>query len=156
MPVADYCRSDPCTASPHESIQDVAQRMDDLGVGSLVIVDADQCPVGIVTDRDVVLSAVRRRLDVGTTAVSKIMHQPVVTVTAGAPLAVAIRFMRQYSVRRIPVVDHRSGRLAGILTSDDVVQILADELSGAAELMRSQFPGDLPDGPARAPGPGEG
>jgi CBS domain-containing protein len=151
MPVEDYCRHAPATASPEESIQEVAIRMDVRGVGSLVVVDGDGRPVGMVTDRDTVLATVRRRLDAGATPVREIMHEPVVTVTAGAPIGVAIRFMRQYSLRRIPVVDHRSGRLLGILASDDVVQLLSNELSGAAEVIRSQFPADLGGRPPRAP-----
>jgi len=140
MPVKNYCRLVPCTASPEESIEDAAVRMDALGVGSLVVVDASGCPIGILTDRDVVLSTVRDRLDAAATSVSAIMHEPVATVTSGAPIGVAIRCMRRYRVRRILVVDDRSGRLEGIITVDDVVQLLSDELSGAAELIRSQFP----------------
>jgi CBS domain-containing protein len=143
MPVKDYCRLKPSTASPEESIEDVAVRMNALGVGSLVVVDGGERPVGMVTDRDVVLSTVRGRLDARATAVSEIMQEPVVTVTAEAPTGVAIRFMRKYSLRRILVVNNRSGSLEGILTVDDVVQLLSNELSSAAELIRSQFPADL-------------
>jgi CBS domain-containing protein len=152
VPAKDYCRPDPSTVAPEEPIRDAAQRMQAHGVGSLVVVDEDGCPIGMLTDRDIVLSTVRRHLDAESTPVREVMHAPVVTVTGGAPLGVAIRFMRQHSLRRIPVVDHRTGRLEGILASDDVVQILSDELSGAAELMRSQFPTGLAGAPARDPG----
>jgi CBS domain-containing protein len=143
MPVKNYCRLAPCTASPDESVEDAAVRMDARGIGSLVVVDANERPIGMLTDRDIVLSTVRGRLDAAATPVSEIMREPVVTVTAEAPIRVAIRFMRQYGVRRILVVDHRSGRLEGIVTADDVVHLLSNELSGAAELIRSQFPEDL-------------
>jgi CBS domain-containing protein len=146
MPVKNYCRLAPGTASPEESIEDAAVRMDARGIGSLVVVGADGLPVGMLTDRDVVLSTVRGRLDAGATPVSEIMHEPVVTVTAESPIGVAIRFMRRYGVRRILVVDDRSGRPEGILTADDVVQLLSNELSSAAELIRSQFPEDLGGG----------
>lgn len=143
MPVKNYCRLAPCTALPEESIEDAAVRMDALGVGSLVVVDASERPIGILTDRDVVLSTLRDRLDAAATPVSAIMHEPVATVTSETPIGVAIRSMRQYRVRRILVVDNRSGRLVGIVTVDDVVQLLSGELSGAAELIRSQFPKGL-------------
>lgn len=142
MPVKNYCRPAPGTASPEESIQDAAARMDAHGIGSLVVVDSDGRPIGMLTDRDVVLSTVRGRLDPGATPVREIMRGPVVTVTVKSPIGVAIRFMRRYGVRRIVVVDDRTGRLEGILSADDVVQLLSNELSGAAELIRSQFPMD--------------
>jgi len=142
MPVKNYCRLAPATASPEESIEDAAARMDARGIGSLVVVNADERPIGMLTDRDVVLATVRGRLDAGATPVSEIMHAPVVTVTAESPIGVATRFMRRHGVRRILVVDDRSGRLEGILTADDVVLLLSNELSGAAELIRSQFPAD--------------
>jgi CBS domain-containing protein len=148
MPVRNYCRLAPCTASPEESIENAARRMDARGIGSLVVVDAKERPIGMLTDRDIVLSSVRGSLDAAATPVREIMREPVTAVTAEAPIGVAIRFMRQYGVRRILVVNKRSGRLEGIVTADDVVQLLSHELSGAAELIRSQFPAD----PAEEPG----
>jgi predicted transcriptional regulator len=114
--------------------------MREAGVGCLVVVDEAQRPVGMLTDRDVVLAAIGRRLEPAKTSVRDVMHESVVTVTGGAPLGVAIRFMRQYRLRRIPIVDKETGKLAGIVTLDDVVQLLADELSGIAELLSLQNP----------------
>jgi CBS domain-containing protein len=140
MAVLEYCRREPKTATGDESLRQAAERMEQERVGSLVVVDDQQRPIGMLTDRDVVLAAIARRLDASTTPVHEIMHEPVVTVTEGSPVSVAIRFMRQYRLRRIPVVDHENGRLRGILSLDDVVQLLAEELGSAAELIRMQVP----------------
>jgi CBS domain-containing protein len=55
--------------------------------------------------------------------------------------------MRSDGVRRVPVVDD-AGKLVGILTADDVLQLAASELAGVAELVRSQFPADIEGGHA--------
>lgn len=138
MPVQDYCRTDAKTASPGETILAAAERMQATGVGSLVVVDEAERPVGMLTDRDVVVAAIGRRLEAGKTAVRDVMHESVVTVTGGAPIGVAIRFMRQYKLRRVPIIDEETGKLTGIITLDDVVQLLAEELGGIAELMSVQ------------------
>lgn len=138
MSVGKYCRRNPVTASPGDTVRDAAIRMDSLGVGSVVVVDESERPVGMVTDRDLALRVLRGRLDAGATALSEVMHEGVVTVTEKASLPVAIRFMSREGVRRIPVVDAESGRLTGILTCDDVLPLIADELSAAAGVVRSQ------------------
>lgn len=152
MPVKDFGRSELRTIAPGESILEAAQQMSTHDVGCLAVVDGNQCPVGMVTDRDIALAVAHRRIDAATTAVDEIMNHPAVTVTAEAPVAVAIRFMRQYSVRRILTVDAESGRLEGMLTLDDAVQLLASELSGVASLTRTQFPADLDGGHALSSG----
>ncbi len=147
MAVRDFCRRSPCTATPDESIREAAKRMDARGVGSLVVVDAEGKPVGMLTDRDIVMRVLRRRLDPDETTVGSVMQGEVSHVREAAPLEVAVRRMRSDAVRRIPVVDD-SGKLAGILTSDDVLQLAASELAGVSEAIRSQFPTDLEGGHA--------
>lgn len=143
MPVKDYCRSEPATARPDETIQEAAKRMEAAGAGCLVVVDAEQRPVGLLTDRDVALGVLRGRLDPTAAKVRELMHEPVVTVTEHAPLQVALRFMRQNALRRIPVVDNTSGELRGIVAADDFVQLISSELGLVADVMRHQSPANL-------------
>jgi CBS domain-containing protein len=148
MAVGDFCRRKPCTASADESIREAAKRMDARGVGSLVVVDAEGKPVGMLTDRDIVLRVLRRRLDPDATTVGSVLQQGELSrVREAAPLELAIRRMRSDAVRRIPVVDD-AGRLVGILTADDVLQLASSELAGLAAAVRSQFPADLEGGHA--------
>jgi CBS domain-containing protein len=145
MPIGDYCRREPVTATPGESIQDVARRLDAEGVGCAIVVDAERRPVGVATDRDIALRVLRRGLDPATTEIQAVMHEPAVTMTRNAPLAVAGRFMRQNGLRRIPVVESDSGALFGVIASDDLLQLAAAELSACAAVARQQFPAEPAD-----------
>lgn len=149
MPIGDYCRTSPATAQPEESIRQAAQRMESLGVGSLVVVDAERRPLGMITDRDLVLRVLRQGCDAETTPVGEVMRRPALMVTQKAPVAVAGRFMRRCGLRRLPIVDDE-GRLAGIVAVDDLLQLLSSELAAAATTVRSQFPADLEGGHALA------
>ncbi len=143
MPVRDYCRGDPSTAAPGDSLRAAAQEMEKRGVGCLVVVDGTEQPIGMITDRDIALGVLREGLDPEDTAVERVMHEPVITVTGKASLGVALRFMRQNGLRRIPVVDNQTGRLLGLFTCDDFLQLASAELEGVAEVVRSQFPAEL-------------
>lgn len=152
MPIVDYCRSEPVTAGADESIQEAAKRMDVSGVGCLVVVDGAARPIGIVTDRDLALQVLRRGLDPAAETLECVMSEPVVTITDHAPLGVAARFMRQHGVRRIPVVQGDTGAMVGIVSSDDLVQLVSSELSACADIARQQFPADLRGERALSPG----
>jgi CBS domain-containing protein len=142
MSVRDYCRRDPCTATPGESIREAAKRMDARGVGCLVVVDEQRRPIGMLTDRDIVLQVLRRRGDPDRVLVGAVMHREPTVVREDVRLDTAVRVMRRDTVRRVPVVDD-AGRLVGILSADDALQLLASELAGVAEAVRAQFPADL-------------
>lgn len=143
MSIADYCRPDPVTAVPADTLQEAAKRMDAAGVGCLVVVDDARRPLGVITDRDLALQVLRHRLDPSTETLEKVMHHPVITVTTRAPVIVVSRFMREHALRRIPVVDPDTGALVGIVSSDDLLQLVAGELSACAEVARQQFPLDV-------------
>lgn len=154
MAVRDYCRRDACTATPDESIREAAKRMDARGVGCLVVVDAQQRPIGILTDRDIVMRVLRRHADADSVQVGTVMERDPSSVRDGTPLDTAVRVMRRDTVRRMPVVDD-AGRLVGILSVDDALQLLASELAGVAQAVRAQFPADTDPRRALAPHGGE-
>jgi CBS domain-containing protein len=141
--VDEYCRRDPRCAAASESVRAAAQRMDAEGVGCLVVVDERRRPRGVLTDRDVALAVLGRGVDPDAARVGDLLEGDVVTVTARAPLAVAIRMLRLHALRRLPVVDARSGELVGLFTADDVMQLVAAELGAVAAVARQQFPADL-------------
>lgn len=85
----------------------------------------------------------RRGVDAAGTAIRELMEAPAVTISAGAPLAVAARFMREHGLRRLPVVETESGAIVGIVASDDLLQLVASELDACAAVARAQFPADL-------------
>ena len=74
MPVRDYCCRVMVSASPEDSVREAAKRMETEGVGCLVVVDAECMPVGMLTDRDVVMRVLRRRRDPDATRVMDVMQ----------------------------------------------------------------------------------
>jgi CBS domain-containing protein len=138
MSVAELCRRNPVVARPEESAREVAVRLDRSEVGCAVVVDLEQQPVGIVTDRDLVLKVLRRGLDPDTTPVRSVMTDEVVTVREHSPLKRALGWMRRDGIRRIPVVDDE-GKLVGVLAWDDALQVIAQEVTLAAAVARTQM-----------------
>jgi CBS domain-containing protein len=142
MSVRDHCRRDPCTAKADETIREVAKRMDVRGVGCVVVVDESEKPIGMLTDRDIVMKVLRRRRDPDKVTVGEVMHRELSTAFELEPLERAIFRMHREGVRRIPVRG-QGGKLCGILAIDDALQLLASELAGVAQAVRAQFPADL-------------
>jgi CBS domain-containing protein len=104
-------------------------------VGALVVVDGEgesSHPVGIVTDRDIVVEVMAPEVDASAFTVGDIMAGDLVTVRASDGVFETIRLMESKGVRRVVVVD-AAGRLVGILSLDDLVELLAEELSSLAK-----------------------
>lgn len=138
MPVIDVARTGVLTAHREQSAGNLATIMKEENVGSVVIEDDDR-PVGIVTDRDLVLAVLEPRRDPREVTAEEIMTETVVTVEADAGVFEATATMYEYAVRRMPVVDGE-GRLAGILTLDDVLVLLTDELDNVAGVIEAESP----------------
>ena len=154
MSVRDFCRPDPCTATEGETVREAAKRMDARGVGSLVVVDEAGRPIGMLTDRDVVVRVLRRHRSPDTTAVGEVMGREVSVVREASPLVQALRRMRSDGLRRLPVVD-AEGCLTGIIAADDALQLVASEFSDLAAVARAQFPAVLDGTRALADDAGE-
>ena len=122
------------TAHPDEPIADVARRMRDEHVGDVVVADSHRRPLGIVTDRDIVVTAVAQSADkLEKLLVSDVMTRPAVTARPET-LEEALKRMRSHGIRRLPVVG-AEGQLVGILTFDDVLRVMSVELSGLIGLV---------------------
>ena len=122
-------------------ISEVAALMRRHHVGDVIIVDdtknGQRIPIGIVTDRDIVIETIALDVDAKLFTASDLMMAPVVTVQDDANLTEALSIMRSKKVRRLPVVT-RSGSLFGIITTDDLINLLASELSMIAGLTVEQ------------------
>lgn len=92
-------------------------------------------PVGVITDRDLVVEVMATELDETVITVGDIMAPELFTVTENTAIDEAVELMRKKTVRRLPVVDD-SGELIGILTLDDALQLLAEQLLDLAKLVR--------------------
>lgn len=118
-------QSDVVKLTLDDRISDAADLMRRENVGSVVIVDEDQI-VGIITDRDIALGVA---LGAATpdSFVAEVMTKGVATINESTSLLDATRFFRNVRVKRLPVVNDEN-QLVGIISTDDVLAILAREL----------------------------
>ena len=141
MSVSSLAQSDVVTAERDASLQDLATTLDEENVGAVVIVDGDE-PVGVVTDRDIAL-AVSDGGDVSDITASDVMPDDVVTLKADAESIELARTIGEAKVRRIPVVDD-AGALEGLVTLDDLVATIGEQLDEVADVIEAQSPGYSP------------
>ena len=142
MSVGRICTRTVDTADLDESAQVVAGRMNARNVGSLVILDEQKCPVGIITDRDLAIRVLAKGLDPASTTVETIMTGCPDRVTESTPIETAIAIMRSGPHRRLPVVDDND-QLVGILSLDDVLDLLCEEFQEIGKLVRKESPNAL-------------
>jgi CBS domain-containing protein len=133
------CVSPAGTAKPGESAQDVADRMHVKRLSTLVVIDDKQYPVGILTDRDLVVRVVAAGLDPVRTRVSQVMTPSPVFVTEGTTWESALAKMRHGAFRRLPVVDGKD-RLVGVICSDDILAGLTKEFGEFSRLLVDSRP----------------
>jgi CBS domain-containing protein len=106
-------------------------------VGALVVADdftGKLVPVGILTDRDIVVGIVAKGLNADTLTVGEVMTPELFAVQDTAGVSETIEVMRARGVRRLPVVDANGG-LVGIITADDFIDLLAEELNALARMI---------------------
>lgn len=139
MRTADLCRRSVVTATAELSLTELSKLMRKEHVGSVVVVDSAENgrPVGIVTDRDIVMEVVALELDPRAITAGEIMAaSPVVTHEDDDALW-ALKVMRDRGVRRLPVVDANE-RLAGIVALDDLMQRIGMALGDVAQVIASE------------------
>lgn len=140
MSVGQICNRDTVIARKEDSIVEIAKLMRELHVGSVIIVeDAEDGvkPVGIVTDRDLVVEILAAQIDPDTVAIGDIMSYELTTAQENDGLWETLQRMRAKGIRRLPVVDGQ-GLLLGILSSDDLLELLAGELGELVRIINKE------------------
>ncbi|MBW8328352.1 MAG: CBS domain-containing protein [Thiobacillus sp.] len=140
MPIGEICNREVVIAEKTLPVIEAARLMRTHHVGDLVVVEQREGrrhPVGIVTDRDIVVEVVAAGVNPDTLKVGDIMGSEVATVRESEGLFEALRYMRDKGVRRMPVVDPAGG-LVGILTLDDLLGLLAEEMMELAKLVSNE------------------
>jgi CBS domain-containing protein len=129
MKIERLCRRDLTLAYQDELIHEIAKRMRERHVGSVIVVprESSGAPVGVLTDRDIVVEVLAAGLDYRTVSVGEVMTREPATVREDDDVVDALRIMRTYGVRRLPVLS-RSGALAGIVAIDDLLQFFAGQV----------------------------
>ena len=138
MTVNTICNPNVATIGAERGVVDAAALMREEHVGDLIVVErrgSANVPIGILTDRDIVVGVVAKRVSPDSVTVGDSMTRELLTVREDASLEFAMREMRRYGVRRAPVV-RASGELVGVIALDDLIQHLAAQLSRLCDLIR--------------------
>jgi CBS domain-containing protein len=128
MLVGKICNREVVFVEPDTSIAEAARLMREHHVGGLVVVKekfGNRVPVGIITDRDLVIEVIAEGVDMG---------DPLVTAREGDDLLETLKMMRARGIRRLPVIDD-DGALAGILTVDDLIDLFSEQIADLARLI---------------------
>ncbi|MGH0029862.1 MAG: CBS domain-containing protein [Myxococcota bacterium] len=135
MPLSRLARSSVATIPPSCPLSEAARLMTMLSVGALVIAESPKDePVGIVTDRNLV-KLIGEGLDPKLANVARFVGPPLATVPIGTPMKEVVRLMHAHGVRRLPIVDGE-GQLTGIVSLDDVLLSLGEEMADVAGTIR--------------------
>lgn len=155
MTIAQVCSRQVVTVDRAAPLAEAARLMRDHHVGALVVTaGTEHGPgvVGVVTDRDLVVEAVARGIDIGDIRVGQLVRGPVVVVAENAELGEALEKMQAHGVRRLLVTDAQ-GHLAGVVSFDDVVPVLATQLIALAKALRISREREAAERPALASPP---
>jgi CBS domain-containing protein len=135
MKVRDVMMKAPVTLPIDATIHEAAVAMDRNSVGAVVVVDADR-PVGVVTDRDIVVRALARRTPLDA-RVDSVMSTGVVCVDANVEVNAVTEILSAHPFRRVPVVD--ANRVVGVVTLDDLIVRLVHDLNEATKGVVAQL-----------------
>ena len=140
MNISDICTVQTISCNRDETVQGAALLMRKHHVGDLIVVDGsdgEAIPAGIVTDRDIVVSVVALGLDPASLQVGDIMSDDLLTCREDDDVYQTIEHMRMRGIRRVPVVNAK-GALAGIVSADDLLEFLAEEMGDLSRISGSQ------------------
>ncbi len=141
MSVGEICNREVVVIDRKASVYEAARMMRNQHVGSLVVVDEGSVtpmkPVGIVTDRDLVVEIMAKEVPKEALATGDIIAPELLTARETDGVWETIMRMRAMGVRRLPVVN-LEGSLCGMLTMDDLLKFIADEMSDLVRLVRRE------------------
>ncbi len=139
MGLVKCCREQVVTVSLDTPAVDVARIMGEKNVGSVVVISGDNRPAGILTDRDLTVRVMAQEKNPGRVRAEEIMTKDVITFQDSMGIYEAIRKMTDEGIRRMPVVDD-AGKMIGIVTMDDMIRMLGEEMATIAKNIEKQSP----------------
>jgi CBS domain-containing protein len=141
MKTGELLQREVMTVAPTDAVIAAARLMREKHIGYLVVTEpsgaGDLQPVGVLTDRDIVVTVVAPGIDPGTLRVGDIMTARPVVVSQEADVSAALDQMRRLGVRRMPVVGHR-GEIVGVLSLDDVLDAVTSDMQRVAGSIRNE------------------
>jgi CBS domain-containing protein len=142
MNAGSVCKRGVVTVAPMDDLVAAAHLMREKHVGYLIVSEAsgpqkESRVVGVLTDRDIVVAVLAREVDAHALKVGDVMTRDPLLIEEGQSIEAVLRHMREAGVRRVPVVD-RSGALTGVLSIDDVLERIAEQLINIAGSIRNE------------------
>lgn len=138
MSLGNLCRREIVCVDRGATIEEVARLMEEKNIGSIIVVE-ERKPMGIVTDRDILLRVINRGLDSERTSVADVMTKQIVTLREDMGLFEALQQVKGKGIRRFPIVDAK-GNLQGIMTLDDILYLLGKEMADIASIIEEEGP----------------
>jgi len=141
MTAGEYCNREVIIVEPTVSVTEAAVLMRRHHVGDLVVVEkAGEAtrPVGIITDRDIVIEVMAQKIDPDSLTVKDIMSTDPVSVAETTSLLDTLVLMKQRGVRRVLVVAD-DGSLQGLLSADDAIELIAEQLNDLTQMVNREI-----------------
>jgi len=113
--------SDVITVETEATVRQAVDLMNKHEIGCLIVVDEEEKPVGILTERDLLRRVLANRKDPVRTKVSQVMSTPLITVTPHMDLEEAVKLMFKKKIKKLPVVE--DGQLVGLVSITDMVRV---------------------------------
>jgi CBS domain-containing protein len=139
MNAGSVCKRGVVTVMPTDDLVAAAHVMREKHVGFLIVSDGSQHGrvVGVLTDRDIVVAVLAQEVDARALKVGDVMTRNPLVIDEAQSIETVLRHMREAGVRRVPVVD-LSGALTGVLSIDDVLERIAEQLINIAGSIRNE------------------
>jgi len=140
MNIGDICNRVVACIGVDESAQEAAELMRQLHVGTLVVTGAEadrSAPMGILTDRDLVVEVMAKGVDPGSLTVGDIMSEDLLLAEEDGDVSDILESMQSEGVRRVPVLN-QDGALVGVLALDDVLRLYARDIEKMAGIVGAQ------------------
>ncbi len=134
MKIFDLCKTQVVAISADANLQQAAILMNAKSVGCLIVVDAKNIPIGLVTDRDMTLKGLSTTMSPDCMNVRSVMTESLITITDDSELFECIDLMKRTQVRRVIVVSAQTRKLQGIISVDDIFKCLAQYWVSLSEI----------------------
>ena len=137
MKIGEVCNREVVVVARDTTITEAAQIMRENHVGDLVVTDErgeHRIPVGILTDRDIVIEIIAKEVDMTSVAVGDVMSDDLLTAVEDEDADEVMWKMRNKGVRRIPIVN-KEGGLVGIISVDDLLDLFAEKMEDLVRLI---------------------
>ena len=119
-------RENPPRVHPSDSISLVIEKMLGADIGTIIVIERDETPVGIITEKDLIERVVEPNRDIDVTLAQEVMSKPIVTIESDETVAEALRLMQEKKIRRLAVTKREV--LVGIITERRLLEALFREI----------------------------